>query len=137
MKIKLLILLFLIFISSISFGQTYSYSKKTVKVIVQSIIGNEYRELTTSAGPYRFVFETPHKGKKLFILLKPNEKMSLGKSWYEFLKDDGFIEMNKILYKKSIYYYTETDEQVTVLISKDSNSIIIFNDDDTIWEFSN
>ena len=63
--------------------------------------------------------------------------MAPGQSWYGFLKDMGYIEKDNILYKKSIYYYTGDDEQVMVLISNDYNKIIIFNKDDTIWEFTN
>lgn len=128
--------IFLFFISSISFGQTYSYSLKTVKANVQTSNGNEYRVLNRYSGPYRFVFETPRNEKKLFTLLRPDENIAPGQPWYSLLKDMGYIEKDNILYKKSIYYYTGDDEQVMVLISNDYNKIIIFNKDDTIWEFT-
>jgi hypothetical protein len=72
---------FLFFISSISFGQTYSYSLKTVKAKVQTSNGYEYRVLNRYSGPYRFVFETPRNEKRLFTLLRPNENMAPGQSW--------------------------------------------------------
>lgn len=134
MKTNIFILLILI--SSISYGQTYSYSKKTVKAKVQTATGNDYRVLDIYAGPYQFVFEKPDNESKLFTLLRPNEQLAPGQPWYSLLKDMGYIEKDGILYKKSLYYYTGTDEQVMVLISNDYNRIIIFNTDDTIWEFT-
>ena len=133
---EVIILLFLF--STICFGQTYSYAKKTVKASVETVNGNEYRTLNVYKGPYRFVFETPNDPqiKKLFTLLMPGQDNGPGLPWYGLLKDSGFIEKNGVLYKKSMYYYTGNDEQVMVLISNDYNSIIIFNHDDTIWEFS-
>lgn len=134
--LKINILILLIFISQDSFGQTYSYSKKTVMVSVQTANGNEYKTLNIYQGPYRFVFENTNTRDKLFTLLKPNENLRPGQQWYGFLKDVGYIEKDSIIYKKSIYLYTETREQVMVLISSDYNKIIIFNQDDSIWEFS-
>jgi hypothetical protein len=133
---KKISLIFLLFISLVSFGQTYSYSKKTVKVSIQTANGNEYRTLNTYQGPYRFVFENTNTRDKLFTLLKPNENLSPGQQWYGFLKDVGYIEKDSIIYQKSIYLYTGTNEKVMVLISSDFNKIIIFNQDDSIWEFS-
>ena len=127
-------LLLLIFVSSVTLGQTYSYSKKKVIVSVQTSNGNEYRTLNTYQGPYKFVFQ--NSGDKLFTLLKPNEDLRPGQQWYGFIKDSGYSEKNGIIYKKSIYLYTGTNEQVMVLISTDFNKIIIFNQDDSIWEFS-
>lgn len=135
MNSKLLTLL--LFMSFVSFGQTYSFSRKTVKVSVQTAKGNEYRTINTYQGPYKFVFETPRNENKLFTLLKPNESLSPGQPWYGFLKDAGYIEKEGILFKKSIYYFTESKEQVMLLISTDYSRIIIFNQDDSLWEFTN
>lgn len=105
-------------------------------VSVQTANGNEYRTLDTYQGPYQFVFENSDTKDKLFTLLKPNEILRPGQQWYGFLKDVGYIEKNGIIYKKSIYLYTGSGEKVMVLISNGFNKIIIFNQDDTIWEFS-
>lgn len=134
MKTKMLLILFII--SGGCFGQTYSYAKKTVMVSVQTANGNEYRTLDTYQGPYQFVFENSDIKDKLFTLLKPIEILRPGQQWYGFLKDVGYIEKNGIIYKKSIYLYTGSGEKVMVLISNGFNKIIIFNQDDTIWEFS-
>lgn len=134
--LKTSVLIIIMIISQDAFGQTYSYSKKTVMVSVQTATGNEYRTLNTYQGPYRFVFENANTRDKLFTLLKPNENLRPGQEWYGFLKDVGYIEKDGIMYKKSMYLYTGTREQVMVLISTDYNKIIIFNQDDSIWEFS-
>jgi hypothetical protein len=139
MKTKNLIIYFLFLISSVTFGQTYSYNLKTVKALVQTSNGNDYRTLNAYQGPYSFVFETPNDPqiKRLFTLLYPGQNIAPGQPWYGLLQDSGYIEKNGVIYKKSIYYYTKTNEKVMVMIANDYSQIIIFNSDDTIWEFTN
>lgn len=139
MKAKLLTIYFLFLITAVAFGQTYSYNLKTVKALVQTSNGNEYRTLNTYQGPYRFAFEAPNDPqiKKLFTLLLPGQNIAPGQSWYGLLQDSGYIEKDGVIYKKSIYYFTKNNERVMVMISNDYSRIIIFNNDDTIWEFTN
>lgn len=137
---KALYLFTFFLITNISFSQvTYNYYKKSVKAKVQTENGIEYRLINTYQGPYKFVFETPNDPqiKKLFTLLNPGQQNGPGLPWYGLLKDIGYIEKNGVLFKKSIYYSTADDEQIVVLISNDYFRIIIFNNDDTIWEFYN
>jgi hypothetical protein len=133
MKSKFIIIL-LIINSFVSYCQTYSYMIKTVKAMVQTSNGSEFRTLNKYKGPYSFVFQNTQD--KLFTLLKPGENLEPGQHWYGFLKDSGYIEKEGVIYKKSLYMYTGNGAQVMVLISNDYNKIIIFNQDDTIWEFS-
>lgn len=136
---KKIFTIILLLMTCFSFSQTYSYSKKVVKASVQTFNGSEYRVIDTFTGPYSFVFQTPRDPsvKRLFTLLRPNEENGPGKFWYGHLKDVGYIERNGIMYKKSIYFDTGSNEQVLVLISNDYSSIVLFRSDDTIWEFSN
>ena len=61
----------LTFLSTYSFGQTYSFSKLVKKATVETSSGNQERIIGTYQGPYRFVFETPNDTqiKKLFASL--------------------------------------------------------------------
>lgn len=59
MKAKFLFLI-LTFLTTYSFGQTYSFSKLVKKATVETSSGNQERIIGTYQGPYRFVFETPN-----------------------------------------------------------------------------
>jgi hypothetical protein len=95
------------------------------------------RDIGSYQGPYRFVFETPNDPqiKRLFTLLNPGQNNGPGLPWYGLLKEQGYVEKDGKLLKKNLYYDTEHDEQVSILIADDYSLIVIFKSDDTIWEF--
>ena len=136
MKAKFLFLI-LTFLTTYSFGQTYSFSKLVKKATVETSSGNQERTIGTYQGPYRFVFETPNdpQVKKLFTLLNPGQNNAPGLPWYGFLKEMGYVEKNGKLLKKNLYFDTQNSEQVLVLIADDYSLIVIFKSDDTIWEY--
>ena len=86
MKIKFLILI-LSFVSTFSFGQTYSFSKLVKKATVQTSTGNQERVIGTYQGPYNFLFETPNDPqiKRLFTLLSPGQENAPGLPYYGLL----------------------------------------------------
>lgn len=135
---KLTLLAITAFFITFSFAQTYSFSKLIKKASVQTSTGTQYKVIATLDGPYRFVFETPNDPqiKRLFTLLKPGQQNEPGLPWFGQIKEQGFIEIKNTLFRKSIYYDTENREQVVVLIAEDYSQIIIFKNDDTVWEFT-
>ncbi|MDP3444760.1 MAG: hypothetical protein Q8T08_18030 [Ignavibacteria bacterium] len=137
MKTKLLFLLSLIFFSTVSYSQTYYFSKLVKKANVQTSTGNEQRTIGTTQGSFRIVFETPNDPqiKKLFTVLNPGQANGPGLPWFGLLKDMGFVEKDSKLLKKSLYHDTENDENVLVLIADDYSQIVIFKSDDTVWEY--
>lgn len=136
MKAKFLFLI-LTFLTTYSFGQTYSFSKLVKKATVETSSGNQERILGTYQGTYRFVFETPNdpQVKKLFTLLNPGQNNAPGLPWYGLLKEMGYVEKDGNLLKKNLYLDTQNSEQVLVLIADDYSLIVIFKSDDTIWEY--
>jgi hypothetical protein len=124
-------------LTSYSFGQTYSFSKLVKKATVQTSSGNQQRIIGTYQGPYTFEFETPSDPqiKRLFTLLNPGQDNSPGLPWYGLLKEQGYIEKDGKLLKKNLYFNTESNEKVMVLIADDYSLIVIIKNDDTIWEF--
>lgn len=136
MKAKFLFLI-LTFLTTYSFGQTYSFSKLVKKATVETSSGNQERIIGTYQGPYRFVFETPNDPqiKKLFTLLNPGQSNAPGLPWYGLLKEMGYVEKDGKLLKKNLYFDTQNNEQVLVLIADDYSLIVIFKSDDTIWEY--
>jgi hypothetical protein len=136
MKAKFLFLI-LTFLTTYSFGQTYSFSKLVKKATVETSSGNQERIIGTYQGPYRFVFETPNDPqiKKLFTLLNPGQNNAPGLPWYGLLKEMGYVEKDGKLLKKNLYLDTQNSEQVLVLIADDYSLIVIFKSDDTIWEY--
>lgn len=136
MKIKFLILI-LSFVTTFSFGQTYSFSKLVKKATVQTSTGNQQRVIGTYQGPYKFLFETPNDPqiKRLFTLLNPGQENTPGLPYYGLLKEMEYIEKDGKLLKKHLYFNTESNEQVMVLIADDYSLIVIFKKDDTTWEY--
>lgn len=136
MKAKFLFLI-LTFLTTYSFGQTYSFSKLVKKATVETSSGNQERIIGTYQGPYRFVFETPNDPqiKKLFTLLNPGQSNAPGLPWYGLLKEMNYVEKDGKLLKKNLYLDTQNNEQVLVLIADDYSLIVIFKSDDTIWEY--
>jgi hypothetical protein len=134
MKSKLLVLVLL---TTISYSQTYSFSKLLVKANIETVNGNEQRIIETKQGPFKFVFETPSDPsiKKLFTILNPGMTNRAGLPWFGLIEDTGYLEKNNILFKKSIYYDTKNDEKLLVLIANDKSIIVIFNSDNTIYEY--
>lgn len=107
------------------------------KANVQTTSGYEQRIIGTYQGPYRFIFETPNDPqiKKLFTLLNPGQSNGPGLPWYGHIKDEGYLEKDGKLFKKSFYFDTDNEERVMVLIADDFSMIVIFKSDDTIWEY--
>jgi hypothetical protein len=136
MKAKILFLI-LTFLTTYSFGQTYSFSKLVKKATVETTSGNQERIIGTYQGPYRFVFETPNDPqiKKLFTLLNPGQNNAPGLPWYGLLKEMAYVEKDGKLLKKNLYFDTQNSEQVLVLIADDYSLIVISKSDDTIWEY--
>src|SRR5690554_1480294 len=136
MKAKLLFLI-LTFLTTYSFGQTYSFSKLVKKATVETSSGNQERIIGTYQGPYRFVFETPNDPqiKKLFTLLNPGQSNAPGLPWYGLLQEMGYVEKDGKLLKKNLYFDTQNNQRVLVLIADDYSHIVIFKSDDTIWEY--
>ena len=134
---KLLFFLSVICLATVSYSQTYSYSKLVKKATVQTSSGYEERIIGTTQGSFRIVFETPNDPqiKKLFTILNPGQANSPGLPWFGLLQDKGYVEKNNKLLKKSLYFDTENNEKVLVLIADDYSQIIIFKSDDTIWEY--
>lgn len=130
-------ILVLTILTTLSFGQTYTYSKLVKKANVQTTSGYEQRIIGTYQGPYRFIFETPNDPqiKKLFTLLNPGQSNGPGLPWYGHIKDEGYLEKDGKLFKKSFYFDTDNEERVMVLIADDFSMIVIFKSDDTIWEY--
>jgi|GEM_PF-2275267 len=134
---KLLFFLSVICLATVSYSQTYSYSKLVKKATVQTSSGYEERIIGTTQGSFRIVFETPNDPqiKKLFTILNPGQANAPGLPWFGLLQDKGYVEKNNKLLKKSLYFDTENNEKVLVLIADDYSQIIIFKSDDTIWEY--
>jgi hypothetical protein len=135
---KICLFLFVLFSFTInSFGQTYSFSKLVKKATVQTSNGNEQRIIGTYQGPYRFVFETPSDPsiKRLFTLLSPGQSNGPGLPWYGLLKEMGYIEKDGLLMKKYLYANTGARENEMVIIAEDYSLIVIFKNDDTIFEY--
>ena len=133
----LLFLLAVICFATVSYSQTYSYSKLVKKASVQTSSGYEERIIGTTQGSFRIVFETPNDSqiKKLFTILNPGQANAPGLPWFGLLKDMGYVEKDNKLLKKSLYYDTENNEKVLVLIADDYSQVVIFKSDDTIWEY--
>ena len=138
MKLKASILLLSILISSVVFSQTYSFSKLVKKANVQTASGNQLRIISTTEGPYRFIFETPSdpQMKRLFTLLVPGQNNAPGLPWFGLLKEMGYAEKDGKLLKKYLYFDTENDARVLVMIADDYSLMVIFKNDETIWEFT-
>jgi len=134
---KLLFFLSVICFATVSYSQTYSYSKLVKKAIVQTSSGYEERIIGTTQGSFRIVFETPNNPqiKKLFTVLNPGQANAPGLPWFGLLKDMGYVEKNNRLLKKSLYFDTENNDNVLVLIADDYSQVVIFKSDDTIWEY--
>ena len=134
---KLLILLALLWFAAVSYSQTYSYSKLVKKASVQTSSGYEERIIGTTQGSFRIVFETPNDPqiKKLFTVLNPGQSNAPGLPWFGLLQDKGYVEKDNKLLKKSLYFDTENNEKVLVLIADDYSQVVIFKSDDTIWEY--
>lgn len=137
MKTKVLLFI-LIFFSTCLFGQTYSFSKLVKKANVQTSSGSQYRIIGTYQGPYRFIFETPSDPqiKRLFTLLNPGQENGPGLPWYGLLNEMGYAEKDGKLLKKYIYFDTEINDKVMVIIADDYSLIAIFKSDDTVWEYT-
>jgi hypothetical protein len=134
---KLLFLLAVICLATVTYSQTYSFSKLVKKASVQTSSGYEERIIGTTQGSFSIVFETPNDPqiKKLFTVLNPGQSNAPGLPWFGLLKDMGYVEKDNKLLKKSLYYDTENDKNVLVLIADDYSQIVIFKSDDTIWEY--
>lgn len=137
MKNIVTFLVLLSFVSITSYSQTYTFSKLIKKASIETSSGTEERILSTSQGPFRIIFETPNDPqiKKLFTILKPGQSNSPGLPWFGHIKDTGYGEKGNKVFKKSLYYDTENDENVLVLTAEDYSMIVIFKADDTIWEY--
>ena len=136
MKLKFLILI-LSFVTTFSFGQTYSFSKLVKNATVQTSTGNQERVIGTYQGPYNFLFESPNDPqiKRLFTILNPGQENAAGLPYYGLLKEMGYVEKAGKLLKKYLYLDTESNDQVMVLIADDYSLIVIFKKDDTTWEY--
>jgi len=137
MKLKFLIVI-LSFVTTFSFGQTYSFSKLVKKATVQTSTGNQERVIGTYQGPYNFLFESPNDPqiKRLFTILNPGQENAPGLPYYGLLKEMGYVEKAGKLLKKHLYFDTESNDQVMVLIADDYSLIVIFKKDDTTWEYT-
>lgn len=134
MKSNLLFTLVVLF-ATISYSQTYTFSKLKVLANVETTNGNVQRVIDTKQGTFKFKFETPSDPtiKKLFTILNPG--MTYNPNYYVLLEDSGYIESNNVLFQKSMYYSTENDNNVPVLFAKDKSIIVIFKSDNTINEY--
>jgi hypothetical protein len=119
-------------------AQTYSYAKLTKKANVETSTGKNIKTIGTYSGPYTFIFETPTDPsmERLFTLLKPGQSNGPGLPFYGQLQDLGYIEKNEILFKKYLYYDTESKNDVLVLIAENYSSIVIFKSNHEILEFT-
>lgn len=137
MKNKLGILIILLLGVATAYSQTYSFSKLVKKANVETSTGTQERVLSSTQGPFRIIFETPNDPqiKRLFTILKPGQSNAPGLPWFGHLKDTGYGEKNGTVFKKSLYFDTENDENVLVLIAEDYSMLVIFKADDTIWEY--
>ncbi len=132
MKIKYLtIILFFSLIQSLQ-SQTYYFQSHVEKV---NLDNGSLRVLNSYSGQYRFEFEKPSDPqiKKLFTIYNPGQ--GYNSNWFGLLSDEGFLEKNNKIYKKSIYFDTENSSNVMVLIANDNSGIIIFKSDGTIHEY--
>lgn len=104
---------------------------------MQTSTGNQQRTIGTYQGPYKFIFESPNDPqiKRLFTLLNPGQANGPGLPWYGLSKEMGYVEKDGKLLKKYLYFDTDKKEQVLVMIADDYSQIVIFRNDDTIWEF--
>lgn len=137
---KSIFLSLLLFVTFVSIGQTYSFSKKIVKASVQTDNGREFKIIDTYEGPHEFIFETPNDPeiKKIFTLLKPEQTNEQGLPIYALMRELGYTDgKSGVIYKKSIYLFTEIDKEVMVLTTNDNSSIVIFFPNETVWEFTN
>jgi hypothetical protein len=137
MKTRLFILLIFLLSAAISYSQTYTFSKLVKKASVETSSGTQERILSTTQGPFRIIFETPNdpQMKRLFTVLKPGQSNAPGLPWFGHIKDTGYGEKGSTVFKKSLYYDTENDENILVLIAEDYSMLVIFKADDTIWEY--
>jgi len=135
---RIIILVLSAFIINCINAQTYSYSKLIKKANIETSTGKSFRTLGAYSGPYKFIFETPtdHSIKRLFTLLYPGQSNGPGMPYYGQLQDLGYIEKNEVLYKKYLYYDTDTKSDVLVLIADDYSSIVIFKSNHEVLEFT-
>lgn len=121
-----------------AFSQTYRYSTKTIKALVQTSNGNQQRIIGKYSGPYIFKFENPndYQIKRIFTLMSPGQYDELTAPWYGLLKEMGYVEKEGVTFKKYLYTDTESGENVLVLLPDDYSMIVIFRKDDTVWEFN-
>ena len=134
------IILFLAFLinTNFSFSQTYLFNNLVKKAIVKTANGETQKVIGTYSGPYSFIFETPTDPsiKRLFTILNPGQINGPGIPWYGHIKDLGFVETEGITFQKSIYFDTNSSSDVLVFIALDYSKVIIFRNDQTIWEYS-
>lgn len=134
---KKILFIVAIFAINILTAQTYSFSKLTKKVIVQTSSGKQQRVVGTNTGNYNFVFENMNSSKdRLFTLLSPGQINGPGLPWYNVLYDNGYLDFKGKTAKVSVYYYTETQEKLTIMFTDDFSDAVFLWSDGRIWEFS-
>lgn len=131
---KFLIIIAL-FSTSFFYGQTYEYSTKIIRAAIQTSEGKKYKILNNYKGPYKLIFEKFSDGNTI-TLMGPNDKEYLLAPTYHLYKNSGYVELDGFTYQKGLYFLvTSNGEHINIYISTDFNSVLMYNDDDTMWEF--
>lgn len=131
-KIKLLFSFMLISMTSLS--QTHYFSKLVVRANVETSNGSDQRIIETKEGTFKFKFEKSNaNGKTLFTILNPG--MDYNPHYYNLVEEKGFVENNNTLFERGLYYSTEHESGVVVLVARDKSKIVIFKPNNIIEEY--
>ncbi|RLJ33811.1 hypothetical protein CLU97_3299 [Chryseobacterium sp. 7] len=125
---KLLLSGVLVLLSTLCFSQNYYFSHRKESIKYTDSYGQtQYKTIADEVSNYKFYFEVSTDGRatQLFTVYNNGQEAY----WAAELKKSGYKEISGKIFKQSLYYNTNSKENIYVFISQDYKKIIVMSND--------
>lgn len=125
---KLLLSAWALLLGTFCFSQNYYFSHRKESIKYTDSYGQvQYKPIADDTSNYKFYFEVSADGKgtQLFTVYNNGAEAY----WAAELKKSGYKEIGGEIFKQSLYYNTNSKENIYVFISQDYNKIIVMDND--------
>jgi hypothetical protein len=123
------VFIFLLLLTGVTvFSQNYYFSHRKESIKYTDSYGQtQYKLIADETSNYKFYFEVSTDGRatQLFTVYNNGQEAY----WAAEIKKSGYKEIRGIIFKQSLYYNTNSKENIYVFISQDYKKIIVMDND--------
>ncbi|MDR6158622.1 hypothetical protein QF023_002138 [Chryseobacterium sp. SLBN-27] len=125
---KLLLSVVLVLCSTVCFSQNYYFNHRKESIKYTDSYGQtQYKLIADETSNYKFYFEVSTDGRatQLFTVYNNNNEAY----WAAEIKKSGYKEIGGVIFKQSLYYNTNSKQNIYVFVSQDYKKIIVMDND--------